>query len=346
MKLKNISLIILALLMSFGLTACSNNKNKSANNVNPGKSSEVDNPPEGTSQDKSNKPLTTEEEIKQIKGKLDKDKLTLVFLNQYGNPLSLATCQQSSSGLCGIKLMDALGDPLPGKLSLVPHIKQNKWDDDQYIFQYSETLPAGKYSIHYPGVLKDGKIEPAYYAGEYADDQRSDTVTRYFDSLEDKTFDVPGEEGWLVRIMSTQKSVAYSDLAWKICAHFQNEVGTSVKLKGGRYSEYNDTPDKTSSLKSDGKLIMINDEIFSDTTLNVEYGEESGSCISSGYLGGKYMDELSPGKYVWHVERDGFEPTDISFEFPDIKDWSDDEVRAKNPGYINLGDIVLKKKGE
>jgi hypothetical protein len=283
---------------------------------------------------------TVEEEIKFIKEKFGEKKLIVVLLNQYGNPLNLGHAYRST----GLQLFDALDEPVKGNFVAmrtrnIDEIKSSQWDDDTYIYQFSEEISEGTYTLRFD-IPENGQIGPtanwhAVYDlnnlnGEY-------TVARFYESPVEQTISVPTKEGLVVRVAGTQKDSKYK--YWAVCATFKNRLGTELEVSG---------LNATSKITSETKLIHAI-ENHSDLLLDTfhqtyVWGEnEHGRCIKSTKHDRPLLTFLDPGKYEWRIAREGYEPAIIPFELPDVSAWSDDQVRSKNVPIINVGEIILEK---
>lgn len=304
-----------------------------------------------------NRLLAVDEEIQKVKEQNIEKKLTLVLLNQYGNPFNLFLSKCGTVSKCSPKLYDALGEEISGsfRAKIMGERRSNfgldknitKDDDDGYIYQFSKSLPAGTYTVKID--LQHNQIGPTEHWShqKYYNYNIRYSVARYYDNLHiEKTFTISENEDEVIKIEVNQNKIAYQ--YWAVCGQFQNELGTALKM------EYKKCK---SSIKSNGKLITASAIVknehgmsyktsaqFDNLKISTDNQNDYGACIKSNDGYPNKIQNLLPGKYEWHVKRDGYKEIVIPFEFLDVSEWSDDKVREEGVSFIDVGVIKLEKE--
>ena len=238
---------------------------------------------------------------------IDPNRLTVQFVNQYGNVFNNRMAWND------LALYDMEGQ----KVSDFSWSKYGSYlGDDLYAERLAKTeIPSGTYYIRW-GI---GKIM-ASTGSRLSEYKNRYSVQRLHSSGQEQVI-VPQNDSWFIILPVQQTGIEYA-------------YGTTVQI---RINNQDGTP-YNSSIPSSQKLIV--------TILNNDGKKISGPSMFNTTDGLYEYDSSSskpPGKYLMKISGEEYKTKSISFELSDVSSWSDEEIWEKQPNKIDLGTITMEK---
>lgn len=175
---------------------------------------------------------------------------------------------------------------------------------------FDRKIPPGKYTI----VTRAWKSSGLSYSGN--------SVNRFYSESE-TSLQTPQNGNWYFQIKMNQEKIIYFQNL-DITLSITNELGTPIDSH--KYNEWS----KVSLKNSKGQKVGIN---------LLGRGEKRYRLDTIGH-------GLAPESYTLHIEHDGYKPTEINFNLPDVSATTDEQIISQKIGTIDLGTVLLEKTGK
>ena len=231
-------------------------------------------------------------------------KLTIEFVDQYGHNVIPAKNSRRGHGMIFGDWYSELKIFDAIDDSLSGSFKATT-KNDKVVYEYNKDIIAGEYK------LQLGQTANEYYT----------SFIRYYLPI-DAAIIVESDNDLYHKINITQEAIGYLGVL-NITLIVTNQLGTPLSLSLGASGE---------------KRYLVN-----------ELGNKVGSGFSpmleedGKYKVGTSGHYIEPGGYTVHIKEKGYNPVEITFTLPDLRQYTDEKIINMDFGEIDLGTIILEK---